>query len=76
MTEAPKLIDGDVQCGRCGSSMGWEPTEDDEHLFYFCLSTPEWCEADPREGREGVERGTPEFFEVYSDGSVVIVKGP
>ncbi len=70
---AVMLIDADVQCARCGSSIGWEPSEDEGKVFYFCLSTPEWCESHPRDGREDVRRGTPEYFEVYSDGSVVIV---
>ena len=36
--------------GRCG--------------YWRCLSTPEWCQAHPLQGREDVARGTIEFFQV------------
>lgn len=31
-------------------------------FWRHCLSSPEWCEAHPRPGRETVERGTVEWF--------------
>ena len=34
--------------------------------FPRCASSPEWCEANPREGRENTPRNTPETFEVPS----------
>lgn len=43
------------QCARCGSSL------DDDDL---CLSSEEWCRTHPIEGREDVERGEIEWFEV------------
>jgi hypothetical protein len=43
-----------VACGICGG---------DGH-YGVCLSSAEWCEANPRPGREGVERSTVEEFEV------------
>lgn len=27
-----------------------------------CMSSPEWCQANPRAGRESVASGTPEWF--------------
>jgi hypothetical protein len=39
-------------CGVCGGEGG----------SYSCLSSPEWCEANPRPGCESVERHTPEWF--------------
>jgi len=39
-------------CHQCGGEASW-PT---------CLSTPEWCAANPLDGRESVERSTPEWF--------------
>ena len=29
---------------------------------YWCLSSPEWCEANPMDGRDSVERGEIEWF--------------
>lgn len=31
-------------------------------FFHRCLSSPEWCQANPRPGRESVERGTIEWY--------------
>jgi hypothetical protein len=63
-------VDEDVQCARCGSSMGFD-YDAGERGLWRCLSDREWCEENPREGREGVEAvWTPEFFEIMSDGSV------
>jgi hypothetical protein len=41
-----------VVCGQCGGHGGW----------YTCLSSIEWCEANPRPGCEFVERHTPEWL--------------
>lgn len=40
---------------RCGACLG-------KGVFRVCLSTPEWCEAHPSPGREGIERGAVEWF--------------
>lgn len=45
--------DWEVQCGRCGSSMDSE---------LVCLSSPEWCAANPLLARGTVPRSTPEWF--------------
>lgn len=52
------------QCARCGSSLTdlnryCEPTNE-----WFCLSSAEWCEANPLPGREHVPTGTPEWYQV------------
>jgi len=44
--------DDNVQCSEC----------DGEGGSYSCLSSDEWCEANPRPAREDVERHTPEWF--------------
>lgn len=36
----------------------------------WCISTPEWCEANPLPGREDVKRHTPEEFAVPCEHSV------
>lgn len=41
-----------VICDTCGGYGGW----------YVCLSSPEWCEANPLPGRENVKRGEVEWF--------------
>lgn len=41
-----------VPCGVC----------DGEGGFPFCISSEEWCNANPRVGRENVERSTVEWF--------------
>ncbi len=33
-------------------------------VFHFCLSSAEWCQANPMPGREDVERGAIEWFTV------------
>lgn len=44
---------GDTEvCGGCGGDGG----------NYFCLSSAEWCEAHPMEGREAMESGRAEWF--------------
>ena len=35
---------------------------DGRGVYHVCLSSPEWCEANPAPGREGVQRGTLEWF--------------
>jgi hypothetical protein len=32
--------------------------------YAICLSSPEWCQANPRPGKESVCRGTVEEFEI------------
>lgn len=44
----------DVRCDICRGRGGW----------LRCLSSPEWCAAHPRPGREQTERSTPEWFVV------------
>lgn len=41
-------------CDICNGHGGW----------YRCLSSPEWCKANPLPGRESVERGNIEWFVV------------
>lgn len=36
-------------------------------VAYRCLSSPEWCQANPVEGRESVARGQIEWFVVRED---------
>lgn len=47
--------EGDVEaCDFCVGRAGW----------WACISTSEWCEANPLPGREDVKRGEIETFEV------------
>lgn len=39
-------------CHECGGEGSWP----------HCISSPEWCEANPIVGREGIARNTPEWF--------------
>lgn len=41
-----------VPCGIC----------DGDGAFSYCLSSPEWCEANPLPGREAIGRGEVEWF--------------
>ena len=41
-----------VECDTCRGPGHW----------LQCMSSPEWCEANPLPGREGVERGKVEWF--------------
>ena len=41
---------------------------DGEGVFHRCMSDPEWCEANPLPGREGIKRGQIEWFTVKRDG--------
>jgi hypothetical protein len=43
-------------CHVCHGTGGW----------LECINTPAWCEANPVKGRESVERGKVESFEVAS----------
>lgn len=43
-----------VVCQICDGDGGWN----------VCLSSPEWCEANPLAGRESVQRGAIEWFTV------------
>lgn len=54
--------DWECQCARCGSSMAYPCAA--EGLTWMCLSSPEWCEANPLKGREQVRRGSIEWFVV------------
>ena len=36
-------------------------------VVYRCLSSPEWCNANPLPGREGVRRGQIEWFVIRED---------
>ena len=44
--------DDDVLCGLCDGRGYWNR----------CLSSPEWCNANPLPGRESVQRGSIEWF--------------
>jgi len=46
------------QCARCGSSV----YEADEEFSGVCMSSPEWCEANPLPRREHIKRGKVEWF--------------
>src|SRR5215472_12276763 len=34
------------------------------YVFHTCMSSPEWCQANPLPGREAVERGKIEWFTI------------
>lgn len=51
--------DYDAQCARCGST--WDIYEDTG-----CLSSREWCKANPLPGRES-QQSMPEWFRVDND---------
>jgi len=46
--------DENIECGICDGVGGWR----------LCLSSTDWCKANPLEGREQVPRGKIEWFEV------------
>lgn len=46
-----------VVCDLCDGHGGW----------YLCMSSPEWCKANPLEGREHIERGQIEWFTVTGE---------
>lgn len=48
-----------MQCSICEGYGGW----------WHCLSSPEWCKANPLDGRAAVERGAIEWFEVTAEDS-------
>lgn len=48
--------DSEQLCAVCMGERGW----------WECLSEREWCEANPNDGRESVERGAIEWFDVPS----------
>jgi hypothetical protein len=47
-------MDDYAPCAHCNGDASWG----------ICLSSPEWCEANPIPGREDVQRGTVEWFPV------------
>lgn len=63
-------------CDNCGGegyveSDDWQDDEDTLYTcdwcrgsggHWACLSSPEWCAANPREGREQIQRGAVEWF--------------
>lgn len=53
--------DWEVQCARCGSSV-YAVEHFDGRREKFCSSSPEWCKANPMEGRERILRGPLEWF--------------
>lgn len=67
------LGDGFVECDEwddeIGDGDGFEKCPDciGNPVRYRCMSSPEWCEANPMPGRELVERGQVEWF-VVRDG--------
>lgn len=48
-----------VLCQICNGYEGW----------WHCLSSPEWCKANPLDGRAAVERGSIEWFHVTAEDS-------
>ena len=40
------------------------PACNGDYVSHRCISTPEWCKANPLPGREGVERGKIEWFTI------------
>ena len=66
--------DGFVDAGDCELEESYGdidfiecPDCDGNPVVYRCLSSPEWCEANPVEGRENVPRGKIEWFVVRED---------
>lgn len=62
-----------IRCWSCGGDGVVELADDNEDYCFICvgdggwwacLSTPEWCEANPIPGREWVARGKVEWFTV------------
>jgi hypothetical protein len=49
-----EVDDYDGLCDTCDGEGGW----------HICLSSPEWCNANPLPGRESIKRGEVEWFEV------------
>lgn len=45
---------GFIPCDTCNGAGGWNT----------CMSSPEWCKANPLPGRESIERGAIEWFTV------------
>lgn len=45
---------GEIQCETCAGDGGWMK----------CLSSPEWCEKNPLDGRKDTKRGQIEWFTV------------
>ena len=64
------LGDGFVECDEFdderGDGDGFEACPEclGSPIRYRCLSSPEWCEANPMPGRENVSRGQIEWFVV------------
>lgn len=48
------LIEEYMTCRHCRGAGGWR----------VCLSSPEWCEANPLPGRGNIERGKIEWFSI------------
>lgn len=49
--------DNNMPCDYCDGTGMWR----------HCLSSPEWCEANPLHGREQVPRGAVEWYTVAED---------
>lgn len=47
-------LDRRWRCDICRGQGGW----------HRCMSSPEWCKANPLEGRENVQRGEIEWFTI------------
>ena len=45
-------VDDYETCSQCGG----------QGAYLFCISSPEWCEANPLPGRENIKRGQIEWF--------------
>lgn len=43
---------------------------DGEASWGICISSPEWCDANPVPGRESVKRGTIEWYPVYPNSGI------